>query len=64
MASDVGLNLESTASGVRPLYVSIEIAANLLYLARHTEDNLERQRYLERASDVLLGLRGHHELIR
>lgn len=64
MASDVGLNQEERALDERPLYVSIEIAANLVYLARHTEDVLERRRYLERASDVLLGMRGHHDLIR
>jgi hypothetical protein len=59
MASDVGLTQDE-----RPLYVSIEIAANLVYLARHSEDALQRQRYLERASDVLLGMRGHDDLIR
>ncbi len=64
MASDVGLNQEGRASDERPLYVSIEIAANLVYLARHSEDDLERQRYLERASEVLLRMRGHHDLIR
>jgi hypothetical protein len=64
MASDAGLNQDERALDDRPLYVSIEIAANLVYLARHSEDALERQRYLERASDVLLGMRGHHDLIR
>jgi hypothetical protein len=64
MASNFGLNQEGRASVERPLYVSIEIAANLVYLARHSVDDLERQRYLERASDVLLGMRGHHDLIR
>ena len=64
MASDTGLNQEERALHERPLYVSIETAANLVYLARHSENNLERERYLERASDVLLGMRGHHDLIR
>jgi hypothetical protein len=64
MASDVALNQDGRAPVERPLYVSIEIAANLVYLARHSEDDLERQRYLERASDVLRGMRGHHDLIR
>jgi hypothetical protein len=64
MASDAGLNQEERAPNERPLYVSIEMAANLVYLARHSEDILERQRYLDRASDVLLGMRGHHDLIR
>ena len=64
MALNVGLNQEDKALQDRPLYVSIEIAANLVYLARHSEDALDRQRYLERASDILLGMRGHHDLIR
>ncbi len=64
MPSDAGLNQEERALDERPLYVSIEMAANLVYLARHSEDILERQRYLDRASDVLLGMRGHHDLIR
>jgi hypothetical protein len=60
MASNAGLNDDK-----RPLYVSIEIAANLVYLARQSQGDLEQQRqYLERASDVLLGMREHHDLIR
>jgi len=44
----------------RPLYVCIEIAANLVYLARHSGGNPEQQQqYLDRAAEVLLEIRHH-----
>jgi hypothetical protein len=47
----------------RPLYVSIEMVANLLYLARHSEEGVDQQRvYLDRASSVLLAMRHHPDL--
>ena len=47
----------------RPLYVSIEMVANLLYLARHSEEGVDQQRvYLDRASAVLLAMRHHPDL--
>jgi hypothetical protein len=47
----------------RPLYVSIEMVANLLYLARHSEEGLDQQKlYLDRASSVLLAMRNHPDL--
>jgi hypothetical protein len=52
------------ASG-RPLYVSIEMVANLVYLARHSEEGLDQQRlYLDRASSVLVAMRHHPDLPR
>jgi hypothetical protein len=58
--------MTSTMSGEelnRPLYVSIEMVANLVFLARETEGKLEEQRgYLERASELLLALREHPQL--
>jgi hypothetical protein len=49
----------------RPLYVSIEMVANLVYLARHSEEGLDQQRlYLDRASSVLLAMRHHPDLPR
>jgi hypothetical protein len=49
----------------RPLYVSIEMVANLLYLARHSEEGADQQRlYLDRASSVLLAMRHHPDLPR
>ena len=45
------------------LYVSIEMVANLLYLARHSEEGPDQQRvYLDRASSVLLAMRHHPDL--
>jgi hypothetical protein len=47
----------------RPLYVSIEIVANLVYLAKESEGNPEQQRnYLDRAAGVLFELREHPQL--
>jgi hypothetical protein len=47
----------------RPLYVSIEMVANLLYLARHSEEGPDQQRvYLDRSSSVLLAMRHHPDL--
>jgi hypothetical protein len=42
------------ASGpVRPLQVSVEILANLIYLARRTETHSERDQYLDWAAKLL-----------
>jgi hypothetical protein len=47
----------------RPLYVCIEIAANLVYLARNSGGNPElQQQYLERATEVLSEIRHHPQL--
>ena len=49
----------------RPLYVSIEMAANFVYLARNSEiDPEQRQDYLKRALDILFEMRSHPELPR
>jgi hypothetical protein len=59
---------DSSARGsdeVRPLYVSIEIAANLVYLARNSEiDSEQQQDYLKRALDILFEMRSHPDLPR
>ncbi len=56
---------ESKDEHGRPLYVSIEMVANLVYLARHSEDGLDQQRlYLDRASDLLVEMRHHPDLPR
>jgi hypothetical protein len=45
---------------VMPLYVCIELAANLVYLARHSGKNPEQQQqYLDRAAEVLVEIRHH-----
>jgi len=47
----------------RPLYVCIEMAANLVYLAKHSGGNPElQQQYLDRAADVLFEIRHHRDL--
>jgi hypothetical protein len=47
----------------RPLYVCIEIAANLVYLAKNSAgDPEQQQQYLDRAAEILLELRHHPEL--
>ena len=44
----------------RPLYVCIEMAANLVYLARHSGgDPEQQQKYLDRAAEVLVEIRQH-----
>jgi hypothetical protein len=54
---------ETGAAHRRPLYVSIEMVANLVYLARHSQDGLEQQKvYLERASNLLVEIRNHPDL--
>jgi hypothetical protein len=61
-SSDTSANEDGSA---RPLYVSIEMVANLVYLARHSEEGLDQQRlYLDRASSVLLAMRHHPDLPR
>jgi hypothetical protein len=46
----------------RPLYVSIEMVSNLIYLARR-EEALDQQRdYLDRASSLLFEMRHHPDL--
>jgi hypothetical protein len=47
----------------RPLYVSIEMVANLVYLASHSEKIPDQlQQYLQRASDILFDMRHHPDL--
>ena len=54
---------ESGAAQTRPLYVSIEMVANLVYLARHSQNVLDQQQvYLERASNLLVEIRNHPDL--
>lgn len=54
---------EGGATHPRPLYVSIEMVANLVYLARHSQDVLDRQQeYLDRASNLLVEIRHHPDL--
>ena len=56
---------ESGAAHSRPLYVSIEMVANLVYLATHCQDLSDQQKaYLERASDLLAEIRNHPDLSR
>jgi hypothetical protein len=56
---------ESKDEHGRPLYVSIEMVANLVYLARHNVEGLDQQRlYLDRASDLLFEMRHHPDLPR
>ncbi len=44
----------------RPLYVSIELAANLVYLARQADATSARHReYLEQLSAILTEMRDH-----
>ena len=51
------------AAQSRPLYVSIEMVANLVHLARHSHDVLDQQQaYLDRASDLLVEIRNHPDL--
>lgn len=50
------MELESEVNGNhhRPLYISVEMAENLIYLARLSLGNLEELRkYLERAADIV-----------
>jgi hypothetical protein len=54
---------ENEAADRRPLYVSIEMVANLVYLARHSQDVLDQQQlYLDRASNLLVEIRNHPDL--
>jgi len=47
----------------RPLYVSVEIAANLVYLARNALGNAElQQQYLDRAAEILFEIRHHPQI--
>ena len=56
---------ESGAAHRRPLYVSIEMVANLVYLARHSQDVVDQQReFLDRASSLLVEIRHHPDLSR
>jgi hypothetical protein len=55
---------ESGAAQPRPLYVSIEMVANLVYLARHSQGVLDQQQaYLERASNLLVEIRNHPDVL-
>jgi hypothetical protein len=48
---------------VQSLQVSIEIIANLIYLARHLETHSARQqRYLEWAAKIIEGMKSHPKL--
>ena len=54
---------ESGATHRRPLYASIEMVANLVYLARHSQGVLDQQQvYLDRASNLLAEIRNHPDL--
>lgn len=54
---------ESGAAQPRPLYVSVEMLANLVYLARHSQDALDQQQvYLDRASNLLVEISRHPDL--
>jgi hypothetical protein len=54
---------ENGADQSRPLYVSIEMVANLVYLAKHSQDVLDQQQvYLDRASNLLVEIRNHPDL--
>jgi hypothetical protein len=54
---------ESGAAHRRPLYVAIEMVANLVYLAKHSQDALDQQQlYLDRASNLLIEIRNHPDL--
>jgi hypothetical protein len=54
---------ESGAADRRPLYVSLEMVANLVYLARHSQHVLDQQQvYLDRASNLLVEIRNHPDL--
>jgi hypothetical protein len=54
---------ESGAAQPRPLYVSIEMVANLVYLAKHSQDVLDQQQeFLDRASNLLVEIRNHPDL--
>jgi len=56
---------ESGAAHSRPLYASIEMVANLVYLARHCQDLSDQQKvYLDRASNLLVEIRSHPDLSR
>lgn len=47
----------------RPIYVSIEIVANLAYLAKHSlGDPTEARRYLNQISEVLCEMQHHPDL--
>jgi hypothetical protein len=55
--------MTSSDAPERPLYVSIEMVANLVYLARHSQDVLDQQQvYLDRASNLLVEIRSHPDL--
>jgi hypothetical protein len=47
----------------QPLHVSVELLANLIYLARRTEIHSAKQNgYLDWASDIIGGLQHHPKL--
>ena len=49
----------------RPLYVSIEMVANLVYLASNSGKSPDQlQQYLQRASDILFEMRHHPDISR
>ena len=49
----------------RPLYVSIEMVANLVYLASHSGKSPDQlQQYLRRAADILFEMRHHPDISR
>ena len=55
--------MTSSDAPERPLYVSIEMVANLVYLARHSQATLDQQQlYLDRASNLLIEIRNHPDL--
>jgi hypothetical protein len=65
-ASDQQVSMDSSetsAEEIRPLRVSIETIANLIYLARRAETHSAQQhRYLDWAADVIKELKYHPKL--
>lgn len=55
--------MDSSESSVQPLWVSLEVLANLIYLSRRNETHSDQQHsYLDRAATVLEELRHHPKL--
>ena len=59
----MSMDSDTTDANVQPLRVSIELLANLIYLARRTETHSHQQhRYLDWAAKVLEELQHHPKL--
>lgn len=62
-SSKVSMDSPDTADAVQPLQVSVELLANLIYLARCTETHSAQQhRYLDWAAKVIEDLQHHPKL--